>query len=86
MTPQEARNLIPGDLIDYVTGPDYDTGYVKEVRASKTATSVLVRSTTPGWGTELVSASRVITLVRSATAKPTPTLKACRDMTRGYIP
>lgn len=86
MTSAEARNLMPGDVVDFVCGPDYDTGYVKEVRTDKYLTFVLIQSLTAGWGTELVSASRILSRLSSALRKPAPTIKQSRDMTRGYVP
>jgi hypothetical protein len=86
MKASEARNLLIGDLVDFACGPDYDTGYVKEVRASRNAVFALIRSTTDGYGTELVHAGRILEVRRKAIQKPAPTIGQCRAMTRGYLP
>ncbi len=85
MTPAEARNLIPGDTVEYATKDDeLDTGYVKEVRSAHGGVMALVRSDS-GWGNELIPARRLIARTACAIRKPIPSIKACRDMTRGYI-
>ena len=87
MTAEEARNLLPGDLVDFAcANGEYDEGFVKEVRTNKHLTFAMIRSTTPGYGVELVSARRIIGRVRASIAKPTPTIRECRAMTRGYVP
>ena len=84
MTNQEARNLLPGDTVDYVVGEDWDTGYVKEVRSHKDTVRVIVRNE-QGYGNEALWPRQIIALKTSALRKPTPSIKACRDMKRGYI-
>ena len=85
MSPSEARNLMPGDHVDYAVGPDYDSGRVREVCSRNGAVMVVVRSES-GYGDERIPAGRILLRTVSALRKPAPSIKACRDMTRGYLP